>query len=294
MSYLFCVWQNWMEAASQQEVAKYGQLRTIAQWDLCTSSSSFNEDISAWDTSGVTTMYTMFRFASSFNQDIGDWAVHSVTNMHAMFDQASSFNQDLGWCVGDGVDLDWAFNGTPCEATSCGVVRGRCVSSTASGGGSGVVVVIVIAVVVAVLFMVAVGAAYYYKTKKKDKGTKVAPATKPSSSAKAAVAVGAAAGAGGAALTASQTDVLGPLSGILSALPAAAPPPLNMCLMPLTHALAELGLAVRQVRFNKEAAELLQRRGTEIAQKLQDVVNCLLYTSPSPRDRTRSRMPSSA
>ena len=25
-----------------------------------------------------------------------------------------------------------------------------------------------------------------------------------------------------------------------------------------------------------------------------DCVNCLLYTSPSPRDRTRSRMPSSA
>ena len=26
----------------------------------------------------------------------------------------------------------------------------------------------------------------------------------------------------------------------------------------------------------------------------QGIVNCLLYTSPSPRDRTRSRMPSSA
>ena len=25
-----------------------------------------------------------------------------------------------------------------------------------------------------------------------------------------------------------------------------------------------------------------------------EVLNCLLYTSPSPRDRTRSRMPSSA
>ena len=78
--------------------------------------------------------------------------------------------------------------------------------------------------------------------------------------------------AAGAALTASQIDILGPLSGILSALPAAAPPPLNMCLMPFTSALAELGLAVRQVRFNKEAAAMLQRRGTEIAQKLQDVV----------------------
>ena len=27
---------------------------------------------------------------------------------------------------------------------------------------------------------------------------------------------------------------------------------------------------------------------------LNELLNCLLYTSPSPRDRTRSRMPSSA
>ena len=27
---------------------------------------------------------------------------------------------------------------------------------------------------------------------------------------------------------------------------------------------------------------------------IQTAINCLLYTSPSPRDRTRSRMPSSA
>ena len=29
-------------------------------------------------------------------------------------------------------------------------------------------------------------------------------------------------------------------------------------------------------------------------QKMDEFYNCLLYTSPSPRDRTRSRMPSSA
>ena len=32
----------------------------------------------------------------------------------------------------------------------------------------------------------------------------------------------------------------------------------------------------------------------ELANHLKESVNCLLYTSPSPRDRTRSRMPSSA
>ena len=33
---------------------------------------------------------------------------------------------------------------------------------------------------------------------------------------------------------------------------------------------------------------------SEIQKDIADYINCLLYTSPSPRDRTRSRMPSSA
>ena len=98
------------------------------------------------------------------------------------------------------------------------------------------------------------------------------PAPASATGNKLAFGSAAAGAAAGAALTATQMDVLGALSGILTALPAAAPPPLNKCLMPFTSALVELGLAVRQVRFNKEDAAMLQRRGTEIAQKLQDVV----------------------
>ena len=33
---------------------------------------------------------------------------------------------------------------------------------------------------------------------------------------------------------------------------------------------------------------------SELLEKTTDCMACLLYTSPSPRDRTRSRMPSSA
>ena len=33
---------------------------------------------------------------------------------------------------------------------------------------------------------------------------------------------------------------------------------------------------------------------TQQFQLQENIINCLLYTSPSPRDRTRSRMPSSA
>ena len=38
------------------------------------------------------------------------------------------------------------------------------------------------------------------------------------------------------------------------------------------------------------AAEVLKKAHL----KFTDIKSCLLYTSPSPRDRTRSRMPSSA
>ena len=36
------------------------------------------------------------------------------------------------------------------------------------------------------------------------------------------------------------------------------------------------------------------KRGQQAANKLADFKSCLLYTSPSPRDRQKSRMPSSA
>ena len=134
MSYLFCVRQSWMSGNSV--------------YDDCVLSTSsfnaFNEDIGAWDTSGVTGMSWMFAGASAFNQDIGDWEVHSVTSMDGMFHEASSFNQDiggwavdsvtsmwamfwyasafdqdLGWCVDDDVYLTDAFDDTPCWSTSC-------------------------------------------------------------------------------------------------------------------------------------------------------------------------------
>ena len=59
-------------------------------------------------------------------------------------------------------------------------------------------------------------------------------------------------------------------------------------------------LADELQELNISAAELA-RQADEQAQKAEHLPNeqrqaqtCLLYTSPSPRDRTRSRMPSSA
>ena len=62
--------------------------------------SSFDADISGWDTSSVTNMQTMFADTTNFNGYISEWDVSNVTDMAYMFYNASAFNQDLSaWCV---------------------------------------------------------------------------------------------------------------------------------------------------------------------------------------------------
>ena len=64
---------------------------------------------------------------------------------------------------------------------------------------------------------------------------------------------------------------------------------------------AAMGLGVNEMvrligsRLGERAArQLLLQLSREASQMLQRLVGCLLYTSPSPRDRQKSRMPSSA
>ncbi len=56
---------------------------------------TFNQDISNWDASNVTSMMHTFSHAYAFNQDINYWDVSKVIRMDGMFLVASAFNKPL-------------------------------------------------------------------------------------------------------------------------------------------------------------------------------------------------------
>ena len=77
---------------------------------MFSGASAFNGDVSAWDTGNVTDMRSMFESASSFNCDLGDWDTSNVTDMGNMFFVARAFNGDVsGWDTGVVTDMSWMF-----------------------------------------------------------------------------------------------------------------------------------------------------------------------------------------
>jgi surface protein len=74
--------------------------------------STFNGDVSMWDTSSVTDMGLMFLECKSFNGDVSMWDTSSVTDMGAMFCSAGSFNGDVSmWDTSSVTDMSYMFNG---------------------------------------------------------------------------------------------------------------------------------------------------------------------------------------
>jgi gliding motility-associated-like protein len=78
-----------MFAAKAASDNNWGQMVTTLVTDMSdkfkNDTSSFNQNISSWDTSNVTNMSGMFDNARDFNQNIGSWDTSSVTDMSDMF-----------------------------------------------------------------------------------------------------------------------------------------------------------------------------------------------------------------
>ena len=75
----------------------------------------FDQDLSAWDTSNVTDMSYMFKKAYKYNNGaqngIGNWDTSKVTTMNRMFERAYKFNQDIGgWDTSKVSNMEWMFH----------------------------------------------------------------------------------------------------------------------------------------------------------------------------------------
>ena len=102
---------NGTESSFNQDISSWDVSNVTSMSRMFATANNFNQDIGIWDVSNVTDMYGMFRQTKNFNQDISDWNVENVTNMSQMFSLAIKFNQDIGnWDVSSVTNMSYMFS----------------------------------------------------------------------------------------------------------------------------------------------------------------------------------------
>lgn len=98
--------------AFNQDLSLWDVSGVSSMYGMFSFATAFDQDISMWDVSGVIDMYGMFQNATTFNQPLNSWNVSNVTNMSGMFNYAEAFNQDIGsWNVFNVTDMGIMFFG---------------------------------------------------------------------------------------------------------------------------------------------------------------------------------------
>ena len=100
----------------QSQPVPFNNIVTTLMTDMSSmfaNATTFNYNISSWDTSSVMNMSEMFLVAEAFNQDISKWDTSRVENMSIMFYGATAFNQPLNlWNTSNVTDMSIMFYNT--------------------------------------------------------------------------------------------------------------------------------------------------------------------------------------
>lgn len=92
-------------------------------YTYCSTKSTFNDAIGAWDVASVTTLAFTFWAAYAYNQPLDAWHVASVTTLQATFKHAWVFNQALdSWVVSSVTSLRSTFESAVCLQSTIGLV----------------------------------------------------------------------------------------------------------------------------------------------------------------------------
>ena len=103
-------------------------------WQTFFNNTVFNQDISGWNVSGVTTMLSCFNGATAFNQNLGLWQLDSVTDLRFIFansgmSTANYTDTIVGWA-------NYVFtNGVPINVNMSSQT-GRTFDTSRSGGAN--------------------------------------------------------------------------------------------------------------------------------------------------------------
>ncbi len=101
---------RWEDSSFNEDLSRWQTGNVTNMSWMFSGARSFNRDLSKWQTGKVRDMEGMFWGASSFNSDLSKWDTGSVTIMGGMFYLASSFNSDLsGWETGSVTNMDRMF-----------------------------------------------------------------------------------------------------------------------------------------------------------------------------------------
>ena len=119
-----------VESSFNSDIGFWDTSNVTSMDNLFKYARNFNQDIGRWDTSSVTSFSVTFFSANNFNQDISSWDTSSLTNMYAMFAEAADFNQNLeGWDTSSVTNMEDMFR----DATAFNQdLTGWCVSNFSS------------------------------------------------------------------------------------------------------------------------------------------------------------------